>query len=203
MKAMLANMKASPDYAFMETLQTTLSQNHFRARPITPEIIDEWNLDKSFAFYKDRFADASDFTFLFVGNIDLEAMKPLVERYLGALPCLHRKETWKDVGIEPPKGVVQKTIKKGIEPKSQTAIVFTGPFQYDRPHRMAIRAMSLVLDTRLRNLLREELSGTYGVQVNASYDKNPREEYAFTIILAVTRVGRTSSSRRSSKKLRA
>jgi zinc protease len=181
MKAILANMKASPDYAFMETLQTTLSQNHYRARPITPEIIDEWNLDKSFTFYKDRFADAGDFTFLFVGNIDLEAMKPLVERYLGALPCLHRKETWRDVGIEPPKGVVQKTIQKGIEPKSQTAIVFTGPFQYDRPHRTAIRAMSLVLDTRLRNLLREELSGTYGVQVNASYNKNPREEYTFTI----------------------
>ena len=181
MKAMLANIKASPDYAFMEALQTTLSQNHYRERPMTPEIVDEMNLEKSFAFYKDRFADAGDFTFIFIGNIDLENIKPLVERYLGSLPSLRRKETWKDVGIEPPKGVVQKTVKKGIEPKSQTAIVFTGPFQYDRPHRTAIRAMSLVLDTRLRNLLREELSGTYGVAVNASYEKIPREEYIFMI----------------------
>jgi len=181
MKAMLANIKASPDYAFMEALQTTLSQNHYRERPMTPEIIDEMNLEKSFAFYKDRFADAGDFTFIFIGNIDLENIKPLVERYLGSLPSLRRKETWKDVGIEPPKGVVQKTVKKGIEPKSQTAIVFTGPFQYDRPHRTAIRAMSLVLDTRLRNLLREELSGTYGVTVNATYEKIPREEYGFMI----------------------
>jgi len=181
MKAMLANIKASPDYAFMEALQTTLSQNHYRERPMTPEIIDEMNLEKSFAFYKDRFADAGDFTFIFIGNIDLENFKPLVERYLGSLPSLRRKETWKDVGIEPPKGVVQKTVRKGIEPKSQTAIVFTGPFQYDRPHRTAIRAMSLVLDTRLRNLLREELSGTYGVTVNATYEKIPREEYGFMI----------------------
>jgi zinc protease len=181
MKAMLANMKASPEYAFMEALQTTLSQNHYRERPMTPEIVDEMNLEKSFAFYKDRFADAGDFTFIFIGNIDLENIKPLVERYLGSLPSLRRKETWKDVGIEPPKGVVQKTVKKGIEPKSQTAIVFTGPFQYDRPHRTAIRAMSIVLDTRLRNLLREELSGTYGVAVKASYEKIPREEYAFMI----------------------
>ena len=180
-KAMLANRKASPDYAFMEALQTTLTQNHYRERPMTPEIVDEMNLEKSFAFYKDRFADAGDFTFIFIGNIDLEKIKPLVERYLGSLPALHRKETWKDVGIEPPKGVVQKTVKKGIEPKSQTAMVFTGPFQYDRPHRTAIRAMSLVLDTRLRNLLREELSGTYGVAVNASYEKIPHEEYSFMI----------------------
>jgi zinc protease len=181
MKAMLANMKASPDYAFMEALQTTLSQNHYRERLMTPEIVDEMNLEKSFAFYKDRFADAGDFTFIFIGNIDLENIKPLVERYLGSLPSLRRKETWKDVGIEPPKGVVQKTVKKGIEPKSQTAVVFTGPFQYDRPHRTAIRALSVVLDTRLRNLLREELSGTYGVGVNASYEKIPHEEYSFMI----------------------
>jgi zinc protease len=181
MKAMLANTKASPDYAFMEALQTTLSQNHYRERPMTPEIVDEMNLEKSFAFYKDRFADASDFTFIFLGNLDLETIKPLVERYLGSLPSLHRKETWKDVGIEPPKGVVRKTVNKGIEPKSRTAIVFTGPFQYDRPHRTVIRAMSLVLDTRLRNLLREELSGTYGVTVNASYEKIPHEEYSFMI----------------------
>jgi zinc protease len=181
MKALLANMKASPEAAFSETLQTTLSQNHYRARPMTPEIVDEMNLEKSFAFYRDRFADASDFTFIFVGNIDLEAMKPLVERYLGALPSIHRNETWKNVGINPVKGVVQKTVKKGIEPKSQAAIVFTGPFRYDRPQRTAIRALSLVLDTKLREILREELSGTYGVSVIANYSKIPDEEYTFMI----------------------
>jgi len=181
MKALLANMKASPEMAFSETLQTTLYQNHYRARPMTPEIVDEMNLEKSFAFYKDRFADASDFTFIFVGNIDLEAMKPLVEKYLGALPSIHRSETWKNMGINPVKGVVQKTVKKGIEPKSQAAIVFTGPFRYDRPQRAAIRALSLVLDTKLRETLREELSGTYGVSVMASYTKIPDEKYSFMI----------------------
>jgi zinc protease len=181
MKALLANMKASPEMAFGETLQTTLYQNHYRARPMTPEIVDEMNLEKSFAFYRDRFADASDFTFIFVGNIDLEAMKPLVEKYLGALPSIHRNETWKNVGINPVKGVVQKTVKKGIEPKSQAAIVFTGPFRYDRPQQTAIRALSLVLDTKLRETLREELSGTYGVSVMASYTKIPDEKYSFMI----------------------
>ena len=115
----------------------------------TPATVDEWNLDKSLAFYKDRFADASDFTFVFVGSFDLPTMKPLVERYLGGLPSIRRKETWKDVGARPPTGVIEKTVEKGIEPKSQTAIVFTGPFEYDQTQRVAIRAMAQMLQTRL------------------------------------------------------
>ena len=181
MKTVLANLKASPEMTFMETLQTTLAQNHFRERPMTVEMVDKMNLEKSYAFYKDRFADASDFTFIFLGNLKLETMKPLVENYLGALPSIHRKELWRDLGIHPPKGVVKKTVQKGIEPKSQTAIVFTGPFEYDRAHRNAIRALSLVLGTRLRETLREALGGTYSVAVNPIYEKIPDEEYAFMI----------------------
>src|SRR4030095_1821161 len=67
-KAALANQTAVPEYAFSETLTTTLGQNHIRRRMPTPATVDEWNLDKSLAFYKDRFADASDFTFTFVGS---------------------------------------------------------------------------------------------------------------------------------------
>jgi zinc protease len=102
-KAVLANQQESPDWAFNETLQATLSQNHFRARLMSPALIDEMNLAKATAFYKDRFADASDFTFVFVGNFTLDTMKPLVERYLASLPSLGRKETWKDVGPTPRK----------------------------------------------------------------------------------------------------
>jgi len=180
-KAVLANRAASPDVAFQDTLQTSLSQNHFRTRPMTAEIIAEMNLDKSCAFYKDRFADAGDFTFLFIGNLDLAAMKPLVEKYLGSLPALNRKETWRNVGINPPSGVVQKEVRKGMEPKSQTAIVFSGTFQYDQAHRTAIRALGLILDTKLREIVREELSGTYGVNVRPAYSRIPDEEFSLTI----------------------
>ena len=126
-KAVLANQQASPDWAFNETLQTTLSQNHFRARLMSPALIDEMNLAKATAFYKDRFADASDFTFVFVGNFTLDTMKPLVERYLASLPSLGRKETWKDVGPTPPKGVVEKVVKKGIEPQEPRSDRLHGP----------------------------------------------------------------------------
>ena len=180
-KARLANQEADPEFAFGKELETTLFLNHPRRRPITAAIVDQMNLDKSVAFYKDRFADASDFTFTFVGSFDLDTLKPFVERYLATLPALHRKETWKDIGARYATGVIEKKVEKGIEPKSQTVIVFTGPFQYNQEQRIAIRAMSQVLETRLLDVLREDLGGTYSVSVGPSYDKIPREEYRIDI----------------------
>ena len=180
-KSMLTNQAAVPEFAFFEALTSLRYQNHLRRRLPTSETVDEWNLDKSLAFYKDRFADASDFTFVFVGSFDLATMKPLVERYLGALPSIHRKETWKDVGVRTPSAVVEKKVEKGIEPKSLSAIVFSGPFQFDQTQRAAIRAMSEVLETRLLETIREDLGATYSVNVNPSYRKFPSPEYSITI----------------------
>src|SRR5207237_5852527 len=123
----LANQDALPDTAFDEALTAALTQDHPRAKPLKAADVDQMSLDKSLAFYKDRFADASDFTFVFVGTIDMEAMKPLVERYLGSLPALHRGEMPRDVGIRPPAGVVEKRVSKGVDPRSQVSVVFTGP----------------------------------------------------------------------------
>ncbi len=181
MKALLASQQASPEWAFEQAMQTTLAQNHYRARQMTPEMVDEMDLQKSFTFYKDRFADASDFTFVLAGSFKVAAIKPLVEQYLGALPSLHRKETWKNEGITPPTGVVEKTVRKGIEPKSQADIVFTGSFPFDSTHRVVLDALAIVLETRLRETLREALSGTYGVQVEATATKIPEARYSITI----------------------
>jgi zinc protease len=160
---------------------TTLGQNHLRRQPTTPATIDAWNLAKSMAFYQDRFADASGFTFVLVGHFDLPALKPLVERYLGALPSLHRQETWKDVGARLPRGVIEKTIEKGIEPKSQVAIVFTGPFEYDQMHRVAIKAMALVLQSRLSAAIRQDLGGTYSITASPAVQRIPAPEYSLSI----------------------
>jgi zinc protease len=180
-KSSLANQKASPDFAFAEALNDILSQKHPRARMMSLEMVGEMNLDKSLAFYKDRFSDASDFTFVFVGSFTPETLKPLVEQYLAALPATHRKESWKDVGIRRPSGVIEKRVDKGLEPKSRAQIVFSGPFQYEQVQRVAIRAMADALEVRLRESLREDLSGTYSVSVSAGYTKVPREEYTVNI----------------------
>jgi len=180
-RTLLANQSASPDYAFAKTLTDTLYQNHLRRRLTTPETVAQWNLEKSLAFYKSRFADASDFTFVFVGDFDVNAIKPLAERYLASLPAIRRQETWKDVGVRPPKGVIEKTVEKGVEPKSQVAIVFSGPMQYDPEHRIALGAAANVLQDRLRETIREELGGTYSITVSPSTQKNPNPEFSLVV----------------------
>jgi zinc protease len=180
----LANRGSSPAVAFSDALTSALRQNHFRTRPPTPETVAQMNLDKSLAFYKDRFADASDFTFVFVGSIDPVALKPLVERYLGSLPSIKRKETWKDNGVRYAKGVIERRVDKGLEPQSRAALVFSGPFQYNQIERVGIRALADVVETRLRETLREDLGGTYGVSVSAGYSQIPVQEYAVNITFA-------------------
>ncbi len=172
-EGMLANRSASPEQAFYDTIQVTMSQGHPRARPQSVAMIDEMDLDKSFEFYRDRFADASDFTFVVVGNFDIDSLKPLVQIYLGSLPSTGREETWRDTGIESPPGVIRKVVRKGVEPKSQTQIIFTGPFDYTAENRHLVRSLASALQTRLRDRLREDLGGTYSVSVSGGYEKFP------------------------------
>lgn len=181
MQAFVANRNASPEEAFHDTLQVTMAQHHFRARPLTSELLDEMDLARSFAFYRDRYADAADFTFVFVGRIDLVTLERLVRTYLGNLPTTGRLETWKDVGIEPPRGVVEKAVRRGVEPKSQTQIVFTGSFDDTREARHALRSLAQLLELRLRDRLREDMGGTYSVTVGANTAREPDEEYRVSV----------------------
>ncbi|HEX6966233.1 MAG TPA: insulinase family protein [Gemmatimonadaceae bacterium] len=180
-KESLANRDASPLAAFEDTVEVTMAQHNFRARPLSSKLFDEMNLDKSLAFYRDRFADASDFTFIFVGNFTPAQLRPLVERYLGGLPSTHRQEHWRDEGIRAPKGVIRKVVRKGLEPKSETELVFTGPFHFTRANVHALNAMADVLEIKLRESLREAMGGTYDVTVQATASRDPRQDYEVRI----------------------
>jgi len=177
----IQNRQASPEAAFRDSIRVTMSRHHFRTRPWSEKVLQELDLEKSFRIYQDRFADASDFTFFFVGSLEPDALKPMVETYLGGLPSLNRNEKWQDVGIDPPKGIVQKEVKKGLEPKSQVSIIFTGPFEWKRKNRYDITSMARVFQIKLREVLREDLGGTYGVGVHASTSRWPDTEYSLNI----------------------
>jgi zinc protease len=185
LKTLMANQANTPGFAFASAMAEILGQNHPRRRIPTAAMVDEWNLEKSMAFYRDRFADASDFTFVFVGNVDAAAMRPLVERYLASLPAIRRKETWKDVGPLPPKGVVTRQVVKGLEPKSQATIILTGElppdFKFTQDDRVAVRAMSDILQARLLDTIREDLGGTYSIAARAGLQRIPRREFSVSI----------------------
>jgi zinc protease len=180
-KGVIANRNASPEIAFSDTLQLTLSQHSVRAQPVSSAFVDRISLTKSFDFFKDRFSDASDFTFVFVGNLNTDSVKPQVVRWLGSLPSTGRKENWRDTGIRPPTGVVERVVRKGLEPKARTAIIFTGPMEYTRANRYHLGALSELLTIKLREALRENLGGTYGVSVGASASREPIPAYSFSI----------------------
>jgi zinc protease len=182
--ATLANREALPDTVFNDAVEDAVTQGHPRAKPLTPALLPQMALDKSLAFYKSRFADAADFTFVFVGTIDLDAIKPLVERYLASLPALRKPENVRDVGIRPPDRVVERTVRKGVDPRSQVSVVFTGPFQNDQTRRIILRAMAETLEGNLQRVLREDLGGTYGVSVTPDFQQRPRGEYRVTISFA-------------------
>ncbi len=182
MRGRLQNREMRPETAYSDTIQVTMSQNHFRARPLSEKILAEMDLQKSLAFYKDRFADASDFTFVFVGNFAPEKIKPLVATYLGGLPARNRGETWRDTGVRPPTGVIEKTVRRGQEPKSRTRLIFTGAIDYsDRFERYVFDSMGEVLNIKLREVLREDEGGTYGVGVRTSRWRWPEGRYSISI----------------------
>ncbi|HVS59841.1 MAG TPA: insulinase family protein [Gemmatimonadaceae bacterium] len=180
-KGVLANRSASPDAAFSDTLQVTMAQHSVREQPVSAAQLDRIDPFKSYAFYKDRFSDASGFTFVFVGNFRPDSIKPLVAKWLGSLPSTGKKETWRDTGVRPPTGVVQRVVKKGTEPKARTALVFTGPFEYTRQNRYYLSALAELLNIKLREALRENLGGTYGVSVSPSAARDPQPSYRFSI----------------------
>ena len=179
--SLLANQQASPDVVFNQTIDAALSGNHPRRQPDTPASVRRWDLQKALAFYKARFADASNFTFVFVGSFTVDTIKPLVETYVASLPATHAGETWKDLGIAPPATVVEKTIEKGIAPKSQVAIVFSGPFDYDPAHILALRTVTMLLQSRLFDTIRQELGGTYSITAEPDADRYPHPQYTVRI----------------------
>ncbi len=180
-KGFYENRSASPEAAYQDTITVTITQYHPRYQPWTVETLKKMDLRKSLEFYRDRLADASDFIFVFVGNFQVESIKPLVQTYLGNLPVLHRQETWKDVTYHFPKGVIEKVVKKGMEAKCQRQIIFHGEGQWSREKEWVMGALLDVLRIKLRERVREDLSGTYGVRIRGDLSRYPRERYQITL----------------------
>lgn len=180
-KAVLANRSLDPQAVFSDTVTATLSNHNFRRMTTTAAQLDNANLDKAYNFYKNRFADASGFTFTFVGSFDPEKIKPLLEQYLGSLPSSNTKETYKDLGIRTPTGEFTKSVYKGIGDKSVVDLVWTGNYDYNEANNLQLDALEEVVNIKLIERLREKESGVYSPQIRVSYNKIPVGRYNITI----------------------
>jgi zinc protease len=181
-KMLLQNLMSNPQFYYADKSSRIMTQNHPRGGGFpTIEDLDKINFDKVFEVFEDRFANAGDFMFFFVGNFTVEEITPMLAQYLGSLPVIDRKETWKDLGVRPPKGVVKEVINKGTDPKSMVTINFTGKKAYEKQSNYNLRSLGEVLSIKLIEILREDKSGVYGVGASGSSSKYPYESYTLRI----------------------
>lgn len=182
-KAALLNQEMNPRVAFSDSINKALMMGHPRSIRIKADMIDKMDYDKILSMYKDRYKDASDFTFIFVGNVDVEKMKPSIAEYLGALPAINRKETFKDNKMEYRKGVYKNEfVRKQETAKASNFICFTGACRYDLRNDILLDMTSQILDLVYTEKVREEEGGTYGVYVGGNLSKYPKEVAGLQII---------------------
>lgn len=176
------NIMSNPQYYFQDQLGRIMSQDHLRGGGFpTPEDMDKINFERAYEIYQERFANAGDFYFFFVGNFNVDEISPLLTTYLGSLPDINRKETWKDLGIRPPKGKVEKTIHKGSDQQSLVSITYTGKFDYKKSNNYYLTSLGELLTNRLIDIIREEKSGVYTVRARGRGNLYPEPGFNFSI----------------------
>ncbi len=173
-KGLYKNLLSDPVQYYYDQYRKIKANNHPRApRLPTEEDLNSIRFNKALDIYKNRFADASDFTFLFVGAFNVDTIIPLIETYLGSLPDINRKESWKDLNIRPPEGKVEEVVKKGMDPKSFVAIYFDKKAQWNEKDEYLLSVVAQILNRKYIEILREEMSGVYGIRTSAGISKVP------------------------------
>jgi zinc protease len=181
MKNMVKPMRSNPQVIFSDTLSKIVSMNSPRVIAIPSDAqLDQVNLDRLLNIFRDRFADASDFTYFMVGNFKVSEVIPLLEKYIGGLPSTRRKETWKDVTPDFPKGLVKVDVPKNSEPQSMVAMVWKGDFKWKEKYRQEFTMLMNILSIKCRESMREDKGGVYGVSINGNAARFPRPKYTIT-----------------------
>jgi zinc protease len=166
LEAAYQNRERSPDALFAEKAAAVNTSGHYTAKPPALERIGRLQREAMLAFYRERFANAADFTFYMVGSFTVDEVLPLVAKYIGSLPSKGlAAATFKDVGARFPEKIVRERVAKGTEPRARTVVSFFAEPPLDENEQTRVEAATEVLEIALRDILREELGETYGVSV--------------------------------------
>ncbi|OYU64774.1 MAG: hypothetical protein CFE22_17015, partial [Cytophagaceae bacterium BCCC1] len=100
-KDFMQNMEKTPtpEKVFNDSVQVVMGNGAYRAQPMTSERMTKVDPVKAMKIFSERFNNGSDFEFTFVGNFDIEKIKPLLATYLGGIPGTQKKETFSDLNI--------------------------------------------------------------------------------------------------------
>ena len=178
------NMESDPSYIMGKNYTETLYDNHPRRQMIKADDIEAITIPALQAVHSKLFSYANDFRFQIVGNVDLETLKPLVEKYIGSLPTA-KKSVYavKDDGVRMAQGEVVNDFTASMQqPKVSVYLTFNGALENNAKNRLIVDLLSRALDSRYMISIREEKGGTYGVQVAGSIEKYPVEAYSMAIM---------------------
>lgn len=176
-----ASRKNDPGEMFADLKVRLVYGDSVRRSTLTESFVASMNPTLSEASFRNRFADAGDFTFVFVGSVDETVLKQFATQYLAVLPSSGIKEKAQDVGIEFPAGIVSDALSMGLEPKSQVFLSFGGNTDIGNWDYELFNSFISLLETRLREVIREDLSGSYGVSVRGSLVSEPKPVYELVI----------------------
>ena len=178
-----ANMEQDPNYICSKELQKTLFNNHYRQQITSAAQIEALNIATLQSVHSQLYGYADDFRFVIAGNIDLETLKPLVEKYIGSLPTSKKVEyAVVDDGVRTAEGKVTNDFRTPMQqPKVSVRLNYTGAIENNAKNRLIVDLLSRALDSRYMVSIREEKGGTYGVGVSGSIDKYPVETYQLSI----------------------
>jgi len=175
--AYVENMNNNPQKVMGDSLNLILTDYHPRTRVVDTEYLEDIEYDRLEEIYRDRFADASDFLFVIVGNMEQEVVKVLAQKYIGAIGDLDREESWIDRKVYEPEGRVEKIIPMSLAtPKANVNIVINQEMEFTPYMNMVMRVIENILDLRYTESIREEEGGTYGVRIGTSLSKEPVEK---------------------------
>jgi zinc protease len=171
----------NPDEMFADLSAKLLYGDSVRHSNLTPSLVARMDRAKAEAAYRARYADAGDFTFAFVGSVDEAKLKGFVETWLASLPSSGKKEEAADVAVPFPSGQRDGSINMGIEQKARVMIAFGGSQKIASGDLELFDMMCSVLEIKLRETIREDMSGSYGVQVQGSIVNYPAPHYEIRI----------------------
>ena len=182
--AVLPNLENQPNYKLQKELFKAL-YNTPRREMISAEKVQKASLATIEKNYRRLFADAAGATMVIVGDVDLDALKPLVEKYIGSIPKGKKAFKWVDTHEDVLPGRIEDVFAVDMQtPMSTVAQVWSAPLSYTEERQAALDAISYILDIRYTNSLREDEGGTYGASSKGMIQRRPTDQTLIQVVFA-------------------
>jgi zinc protease len=156
----------NPASVFNLRRQRLNASNHPRFKETTQADVAALDMDRLLQTYRERFANAANFTFVFAGPFTEADITPLLVQYVAALPSTGARDARVvEDHLEFPAAITREVFAKGHEPRAQTALSFFADTRLDEVESLRVRIAAIIVESQLRLALREQLGATYTVDV--------------------------------------